>query len=109
MVLVSHDDGSTELVTVQDTSSPATASYQDMSGGGLEIESLPNTPSPCPSLEVEDSPDSPPSGQSVHCITTGNNHRDRLSNLNCHLEMIDLTQGNPVTDKVPTIPPTTYL
>ena len=53
-MLVSHDDGSTELLTLQDTSSPLISTYEGRQGGDrgmigpLEIETLPNTPSPCP-------------------------------------------------------------
>ena len=50
-MLVSHDDGSTELVSVQDTSQPHISTYQELEEGEgphLLIETLPNTP--CPSL-----------------------------------------------------------
>lgn len=60
-MLVTHDDGSTELVTVPDTSQPNITSYQDMATGGspLQIETLPNTPSPTSSPPpVERSEDS---------------------------------------------------
>ena len=59
VVLVSHDDGSTEFVTLQDTSSPLISTYDGRQGGDdsmigpLEIETLPNTPSPVPS-QAED-------------------------------------------------------
>ena len=59
MVLVSHDDGSTELLTVQDTSSPLISTFDGREGDGetmicpLEIETLPNTPSPCPTSPVD--------------------------------------------------------
>ena len=59
MVLVSHDDGSTELLTVQDTSSPLISTSDGREADGetmicpLEIETLPNTPSPCPTSPVD--------------------------------------------------------
>ena len=60
MVVVSHDDGSTELVTVQDTNSPFISTYDAREAGDgsmigpLEIETLPNTPSPRPTSPAED-------------------------------------------------------
>ena len=55
MVLVSHDDGSTELISIREDSVPITLITEntsretgDCGSPALEIESLPNTPSPAP-------------------------------------------------------------
>ena len=88
----------------------------------LCIETLPNTPSPCPtsptsspppeersgdSLEDRDSrrPQSAnfgPTGQSVFGVREVKREicEDKLRKLNCHLEMNHLTPGDLVPDKV---------
>ena len=122
-MLVTHDDGSTELVTIPDTSQASITSYQDMSTGGspLQIETLPNTPSPAssppppPVERSEDSLEDRESRSPPHTGTTGQSGsdkrgverrtgQDKLRNLNCHLEMNHLTPGDLLTDKVSTPP-----
>ena len=54
--MVSHDDGSTELLTVQDPGSEIISTYDGREAnmiGPLEIETLPNTPSPVSSQTEE--------------------------------------------------------
>ena len=119
LVLVSHDDGSTELVSVQDTSEPHISTYKELEEGEgphLLIETLPNTP--CPSLSPppverlsEDSLEdrdssglqtcsSPP--QSLPAIREANrqSYKQKLNSLNSHLEMVDFSGGDVVSDKV---------
>ena len=115
MVLVSHDDGSTELVSVQDSSSsPVISTYDAREAGDgsmigpLEIETLPNTPSPGPtspaeeimarSLEVEVEDSERMAGQACsecgpgdQCQSLPDSPPSTVSPP--HLEMLDVTES----------------